>query len=100
MWQIDGAAHKLKPRLFYKSVYLQDHLADFHPWYELCFSKKEECYNIIRNWQMTFQASNLRGKQFLDLLDDNLHSIKLSYKKGGPWIKHLRHSNLLCARAT
>jgi len=64
------------------------------------FSKKEECYNIIRNWQMFFQASDLRGKQFLDLLDDDLHSIELSYKKGGPWIKHLRHSNLLCASAT
>ena len=51
------------------------------------FSKKEECYSIIRNWQMTFQASNLRGKQFLNLLDDDLHSIKLSYKKGGPCYK-------------
>ena len=30
-WQTDGAAHKLKPRLFYKSVYLQDHPVDFHP---------------------------------------------------------------------
>ena len=98
-WQIDGAAHKLKPRLFHKSVHLWDHLTDFHPWCKPCFSKKEECYNIIRNWQMTFQASDLRGKQFLDLLDDNFHSIEPSYKKGGPWIKHFGHSNLLCARA-
>ena len=44
------------------------------------FSEKEECDNIIRNWQMTFQASDLRGKQFLDLLDDNFHSIEPSYK--------------------
>jgi len=30
-----------------------------------------------------FQASNLKGKQFLDLLDDNNNIIKLSYVKGG-----------------
>ena len=32
MQQTDSAAHKLKPRLFYKFVYLQVHLADFQPW--------------------------------------------------------------------
>jgi len=31
---------------------------------------------------MTFQASDLKEKQFLDFLDDNFHSIKLLYKKG------------------
>jgi len=31
MWQTDGAAHKLKPRLFHKSAYLQVHSVDFHP---------------------------------------------------------------------
>jgi len=31
MWQTDGTAHKLKPRLFYKSTYLQVHFADFYP---------------------------------------------------------------------
>ena len=30
-WQTDGVAHKLKPRLFYKSTHLQANLADFHP---------------------------------------------------------------------
>ena len=29
--QIDGAAYKLKPRLFHKSAHLQVHSADFHP---------------------------------------------------------------------
>ena len=29
--QTDGAAHKLKPRSFHKSAYLQVHSADFHP---------------------------------------------------------------------
>ena len=31
MWQTDSAAHKLKPRSFHKSTYLQVHSADFHP---------------------------------------------------------------------
>ena len=30
-WQTDGAAHKLKPRLFHKSTHLRVHPADFHP---------------------------------------------------------------------
>jgi len=64
------------------------------------FSKKEECNNIIKNWQMTFQTSDLRGNQFLELLDDELHLIVPSYIKGGPWIRHFGHSNLLCARAS
>ena len=29
--QTNGAAHKLKPRLFHKSAHLQVHSADFHP---------------------------------------------------------------------
>jgi len=31
MQQTDGAAHKLKPRLFHKSAHLQVHSADFYP---------------------------------------------------------------------
>jgi len=30
-WQTDGAAHKLKPRLFHKSAHLQVYSVDFHP---------------------------------------------------------------------
>ena len=32
---------------------------------------------------MTFQASNLKENQFLDLLDNNNNIIELSYVKGG-----------------
>ena len=32
---------------------------------------------------MTFQASEGKGKNFLDLLDDNLNVVKPSYAKGG-----------------
>ena len=38
-WQTDGAAHKLKPRSFHKSAYLQIHSADFHP-------------GVNRTWQL------------------------------------------------
>ena len=31
MQQINGAAHKLKPRSFHKSAHLQVYSADFHP---------------------------------------------------------------------
>ena len=49
---------------------------------------------------MSFQASDTKGWHFLELLNDNLNSIELLYAKGGPWLKHFGHSNLLCARAS
>jgi len=64
------------------------------------FSKKSECDDILNVWKMTFQASDLKEKQFLDLLDDKNNIIKPSYSKGGSWLKAFGHSNSLCARAT
>ena len=49
---------------------------------------------------MTFQASDLKGKQFLNLLDDNNNIIEPSYVKGGSWLKVFSHSNSLCAHAS
>jgi len=47
---------------------------------------------------MTFQASDGKGRHFLDLVDDNLKDIKLSYTKGGLWLQIFGHSNSICAR--
>ena len=63
------------------------------------FSKKSECNNILNIWKMTFQASDLKGKQFLDLLDKDNNIIEPSYTKGGSWLKIFGHSNSLCAHA-
>jgi len=49
---------------------------------------------------MTFQASDGKGKQFLDLLDDDFNIIELAYTKDRPWLQVFSHSNLLCTRAT
>ena len=48
---------------------------------------------------MTFQTSDEKGKQFLDLLDDDSNDIEPSSAKGGPWLQVFGHSNSLCARA-
>jgi len=61
------------------------------------YSKKTECDNILNNWKMTFQASDGKRNQFLNLLDDNFNIIELFYAKGGPWLQSFEHSNLLCA---
>ena len=58
------------------------------------------CDNIINQWKMMFQASDGKGRQFLDLVDDNLNIIKPVYTKGGPWLQVFGHSNSLCAHAT
>jgi len=47
---------------------------------------------------MMFQALDDKGKNFLELLDNNLNIIEPTYSKGGSWLKHFDHSNLLCAR--
>ena len=48
---------------------------------------------------MTFQASNLKGNQFLDLLDDDNNIIKPSYVKRGSWLKTFGHLIFLCVCA-
>ena len=64
------------------------------------FCKKSDNDDLIKLWKMMFQASDGKGKNFLELLDDDLNVIKPSYTKGGPWLQLVGHSNLLCARAT
>ena len=64
------------------------------------FCKKSDSDDIINQWKMTFQASEGKGKHFLDLLDDDFNTIKPSYTKGGLWLQMFGHSNLLCAHAT
>ena len=64
------------------------------------YCKKTDSDDIINQWKMTFQASDGKGKYFLDLVDDNLNSIEPAYTKGGPWLQFFSHSNLLCAHAT
>ena len=49
---------------------------------------------------MTFQVSDFKGKQFLDLLDSNDNIIEPLYIKGRSWLKFFGHSNSLCARAS
>ena len=64
------------------------------------FNKKEEYNNIIENWQITFQASDLKDNHFLDLLNNKLYIIESLYIKENLCIKYFGHSNLLYARAT
>ena len=47
-----------------------------------------------------FQASDSKGKHFLDLVDGDDNPIEPSYTRGGSWLKFFGHSNSLCARAS
>ena len=49
---------------------------------------------------MYFQASNYRGRNFLNLNNDDNEPIQLSYSKGGVWLKCFSLSNSLCAWVT
>ena len=64
------------------------------------YCKRIDSDNIISHWKMTFQASDGKGSNFLNLTDNNYEEIEPSYIKGGSWLQAFRHSNLLCAWAT
>ena len=48
---------------------------------------------------MTFQALDNKGRNFLELLNDNLNIIEPTYSKYRLWLKLFSHSNSLCIRA-
>ena len=60
------------------------------------FCRKMKCDIILSQQRILFQVLDVRGKNFLDLLDDDLNPLKSSSIKGGPWLQHFGHSNLLC----
>jgi len=62
--------------------------------------EKEKSNNIIKNWQIIFQALDSKNIHFLKLLDNNLNIIKPTYSKEDSSIKHFGLSNSLCTRAT
>ena len=64
------------------------------------FSKKSEYDNIISKWKMMFQASDLKGRNFLDLVNSDNNILEPTYSKGSIWLQHFGHSNTLCTRAT
>ena len=64
------------------------------------FSKKQVCNDIISQWKMTFQVSDLKEKSFLELLDGDFNSLSPSYINGGLWLQYFGYFNLLCTRAT
>jgi len=49
---------------------------------------------------MTFQTSDSKERNFLNLLSDDLLPIESSYSKGSPWLLQFSHSNLLCTQAS
>jgi len=62
--------------------------------------QKNKCDDTANKWKMTFQASDLKGKYFLNLLNSDDNIIELSYIKGRSWLKFFDHSNSLYARAS
>jgi len=49
---------------------------------------------------MTFQASDYKRNNFLDLIGDDFLLTKPTYTKDGAWLNHFGHSNTLCVHAT
>ena len=48
------------------------------------FCKKSNSDELIKLWKMTFQASEGKGKNFLNLLDNDLNVVEPSYTKDSP----------------
>jgi len=60
----------------------QFNLTPLHPSKESWdYSKRRECDVIIKEWHLTFKSSNLKGRNFLQLLNNNLSEIEPAYTK-------------------
>ena len=46
------------------------------------FSKRSECNNIIDKWKMTFQVSDLKDRNFLELVNSDNNILEPIYSKG------------------
>jgi len=64
------------------------------------FCRKSKCDSILSQWRLLFQATDSKGRNFLNLLDNNLNPIEPSSIKGSPWLQYFRHSNSLCTQAS
>ena len=64
------------------------------------FCRKTDSNNIINLWKITFQALDGKEKNFLDLVNINNNTIRLSHIKGSPWLQAFGSSNSLCACTT
>jgi len=49
---------------------------------------------------MSSQKSDLKRRNFLELLNNELNPLELSAIKDSPWLQHFSHSNSPYARAT
>ena len=49
---------------------------------------------------MSFQVFDLKGRNFLKLLDEDFNPLELLNIKGSLWLQYFGHSNSLCTRAT
>ena len=59
------------------------------------FNKKEECDFIVEKWQIYFQASNYKEKNFLNLNINDSYPIHPIYLKSRTWLKKFGLSNSL-----
>ena len=47
-----------------------------------------------------FQVSDMKGRQFIKLINSDNNPLELLYIKSGPWLQHFGHSNYLYAKAS
>ena len=59
---------------------------------------KNQIKSTVNNLDsLVIKSSNLKRRNFLLLLNNNLSEIESVYIKVGPWLQHFSFSNLLCA---
>ena len=49
---------------------------------------------------MTFQVSDLKGRNSMDLINSNNNILEPTYSKSSTWLQYFGHSNILCTRTT
>ena len=80
-----------------KSSHIAPTLLSKETW---AFNKKSEYDDIINYWARAYEATDRKGKSFLDLTDNKGNILIPSHIKGGPWLMYIGQSNSLCACLT
>jgi len=62
------------------------------------FSKKKECNDTLKEWQISFLTSKKKGQMFLDFENKKQHIIKPTYAKGSSWLSFIGFTNVLCTQ--
>ena len=99
-WQCPNKAEWLRHKLVDDQVKAAVNIPIHPSRNSYLFSRKKECDDALKEWQLSFSTSTKKDQQFLDFEDEKQNVIKPTYIKRGSWLPSISFTNALCAQFT